>query len=199
MSTPVSTAADPQVLLQSQAAQIARLQVELRLAELKIQSLKIELAQERIARFGPRTENITNLQLLLLEQEPSVTRDEVSAENGREPLAESDLAATTVAAPQRRPHRKPHPGRQELPAHLPRVEEILACPPEACRCPHCQQETVVIGYDESEVLDVEPAKYIVRVTKREKRACRQCSQRSVVAAALPARIIGKSQIGRAHV
>ena len=82
MSTPVSTAADPQVLLQSQAAQIARLQVELRLAELKIQSLKIELAQERIARFGPRTENITNLQLLLLEQEPSVTRDEVSAENG---------------------------------------------------------------------------------------------------------------------
>ena len=194
MSTPVSTAADPQVLLQSQAAQIARLQVELRLAELKIQSLKIELAQERIARFGPRTENITNLQLLLLEQEPSVTRDEVSAENGREPLEESDPAATTVAAPQRRPHRKPHPGRQELPAHLPRLEEVIACPPEACRCPHCQQETVVIGYDESEVLDVQPAKYIVRVTKREKRACRQCPQRSVVAAALPARIIGKSLV-----
>jgi transposase len=40
----------------------------------------------------------------------------------------------------------------------------------------------VIGYDESEQLDVEPARYFVRVTKREKRACRHCS--SVTAAPL---------------
>ena len=33
----------------------------------------------------------------------------------------------------------------------------------------------MIGYDESEQLDVEPARYFVRVTKREKRACRRCS------------------------
>ena len=194
MSALISTPDDPQAQLQSQAAQIARLQVELRLAELKIQSLEIKLAQERIARFGPRTENVTNLQLLLLDQEPSVTLDEVSAENGREPLGESAPATTTVAAHQRRPHRKPHPGRQELPAHLPRQEEVIPCPPEACQCPHCQQEMVVIGYDESEVLDVEPAKYFVRVTKREKRACRQCPQRSVIAAPLPERIIGKSLV-----
>ena len=29
----------------------------------------------------------------------------------------------------------------------------------------------MIGYDESEQLDFEPAHYFVRVTKREKRAC----------------------------
>ena len=194
MSALVTIPEDPQAQLQSQAARIARLQVELKLAELKIQSLEIKLAQERIARFGPRTENVTNLQLLLLEQEPSVTLDEVSAENGREPLGEDGSATTTVAAHQRRQHRQPHPGRQTLPAHLPRLEEVIPCPAEACQCPHCQQETVVIGYDESEVLDVEPAKYFVRVTKREKRACRQCPRRSVVAAALPARIIGKSLV-----
>ena len=36
-------------------------------------------------------------------------------------------------------------------------------------------ETSIIGYDESEVLDYEPARWFVRVTKREKRACGKCS------------------------
>jgi transposase len=35
--------------------------------------------------------------------------------------------------------------------------------------------TRVIGYDTSEVLDREPAKWFVRVTKREKRSCGKCS------------------------
>jgi len=47
----------------------------------------------------------------------------------------------------------------------------------------------VIGYDESEQLDVEPARYFVRVTKREKRACRRCS--TVTAAPLAGRIVEK--------
>jgi transposase len=47
----------------------------------------------------------------------------------------------------------------------------------------------VIGYDESEQLDVEPARYFVRVTKREKRACRRCS--TVTAAPLAERIVEK--------
>ena len=47
----------------------------------------------------------------------------------------------------------------------------------------------MIGYDESEQLDVEPAHYFVRVTKREKRACRRCS--TVTAAPLAERIVEK--------
>jgi transposase len=164
---------------------------ELSWAALKIQSLEEQLRQERIARFGPRSENLTDLQLLLLGEEPSVTLDEVSAETGRAPLADS-----TVPAHQHRQssHRKSHPGRQELPADLPRKEEILACPPAACACRSCGEAMVVIGYDESEVLDVEPVQYFVRVTKREKRACRQCTRRSVVAAPLPERIIAKGLV-----
>ena len=57
---------------------------ELSWATLKIQSLEEQLRQERIARFGPRSENLTDLQLLLLGEEPSVTLDEVSAEAERE-------------------------------------------------------------------------------------------------------------------
>ena len=41
-------------------------------------------------------------------------------------------------------------------------------------CKRCGKETVVIGYERSFQLDLEPAKYFVLVTKREKRACRSC-------------------------
>ena len=73
-----------------------------------------------------------------------------------------------------------HPGRQELPADLPRVERVIGCPPEQCLCKACGQEMAVIGYDESEQLDVEPAKYFVLVTRREKRACKCCAEGGVV-------------------
>ena len=155
-------------------------------SKLKIQALEEQLRQECIARFRPRSETLSDLQLSLLDQEPSVTLDEVAAEAAREPLPETPAPP---AAPKR--DRKPHPGRQHLPAHLPRKEETIPCAPEACQCKSCGQPTTVIGYDESEQLDVEPVHYFVRVTKREKRACRHCPERSVVAAPLPERIIEK--------
>jgi len=58
-------------------------------------------------------------------------------------------------------------------------------------CKRCGKETVVIGYEESSQLEVEPAKYFVLVTKREKRACRSCEDLGVVSAPLPPRIIEK--------
>src|SRR5690606_29724644 len=76
----------------------------------------------------------------------------------------------------------------------PRVERVVACPPEQCSCPACGQPREVIGYDQSEQLDVEPARYFVVVTKREKRACRRCEQGGVAAAPLPARIIDKGLV-----
>jgi len=84
-----------------------------------------------------------------------------------------------------------HPGRRELPANLPRVERILPCALDQRVCKRCGKETVVIGYEESSQLDVEPAKYFVLVTKREKRACRSCEELGVVSAPLPPRIIEK--------
>jgi transposase len=83
--------------------------------------------------------------------------------------------------------RKPHPGRKPLPQDLPRVTDIIRCKEHTCTS--CGEETAVIGYDESEQLDVEPARYFVRVTRREKRACRHCS--TVTAAPLAERIVEK--------
>jgi transposase len=158
-------------------ARIAELERQLHWAQLEIQSLREELRQRRIQQLGPKSETLSNLQLeLLADQEPSATRDEVEAESKREPLK---------SAPPR--ERKQHPGRKPLPDTLPRVTEVIPC--TACTCVECGELTTVIGYDESEQLDVEPARYFVRVTKREKRACHRCA--AVIAAPLAERIVEK--------
>jgi transposase len=76
------------------------------------------------------------------------------------------------------------------------VEKVIACTPEQCVCGNCGKQTVVIGYEVSEVLNVKPAEYFVEVTKREKRACKQkqCEEQGVEAAPLPTRIIDKSLV-----
>jgi transposase len=168
----------------SEAGQIAQLRQQLQWAELKIQVLEERLRLQLIAKYGPASEKLNDAQLELLEQEPGVSHAEVAAESER----------TSEPVVVRARERRPHPGRQELPAHLPRREKILACPPEQCRCRACGQETTVIGYEQSEQLEVEPAQYFVRVTKREKRACRSCPEQGITAAPLPARILEKSLV-----
>jgi transposase len=121
--------------------------------------------------------------LELLELEPGVSNLEVAAESERDALP---------ATPDKK--KRKHPGRQTLPADLPRVERVIACTSEQCVCGGCGQATTVIGYEESEQLDVEPVKYFVLVTKREKRACKRCEERGVMAAPLPPRIIEKSLV-----
>jgi transposase len=158
-------------------ARIAELERQLHWAQLKIQSLEEELRQRRILQLGPRSETLSSLQLqLLAEEEPGATRDEVEAEARRERFTRT---------PER--ERQPHPGRKPLPENLPRVTAVIVCKETACAS--CGEQTAVIGYDESEQLDIEPARYFVRVTKREKRACPRCS--AVAAAPLSERIVEK--------
>jgi transposase len=163
-------------------SEIVQLQQELAWAKLKIQVLEEQLRLERIKKYGPGSEKLSDAQLELLGLEPGVSNDEVEAESKREPL------------PEKQQKRRPHPGRQELPAGLPRVERVIACTPAQCTCEACGQAKAVIGYDVSEQLDVEPAKYFVIVTKREKRACKRCEEGGVVAAPAPERIIEKSLV-----
>ncbi len=154
-------------------------QERLKFAEYKIRVLEERLRLIRIEKYGPGSEKLSDAQPELLELEPGVSSAEVAAESERGQLK---LPL--------RPARK-HPGRQELPADLPRKEQIIPCTPEQCVCGKCGRETTVIGYEQSEQLDVEPAQYFVRVTKREKRACKTCEEQGVRCAPLPPRIIEK--------
>jgi transposase len=156
----------------------------LALAHLQIQDLKGQLRLALIKKYGPGSEKLSDAQLTLLGLEPGVSNVEVQAESQREPLP----------APAQSRKRRPHPGRQELPAELPRVERVIACAPEQCTCSACGQPTAVIGYDVSEQLDVEPAQYFVVVTKREKRACKHCEESGVAAAPVPERIVEKGLV-----
>jgi transposase len=155
-------------------------QQRLKFVEYKVRVLEERLRLVRLEKYGPGSEKLSDAQLELLELEPGVSSAEVEAESQRGQLT---LPLKTA--------RSKHPGRQELPADLPRIEEIIACSAEQCVCGNCGKETVVIGYEQSEHLDVEPAKYLVRVIKREKRACKDCEEQGVQCAPLPVRIIEK--------
>ena len=166
---------------------LAKKQAELEIFELKVQSLEEHLRLERIARYGTRSETLSDLQLSLLDFEPAVSDEEIAAESARPPLP--------VVPPTLTPSRsaaKKHPGRNQLPTHLARVEKIVACTEAQCLCGSCGATTKVIGYEETEVLDVRPAEYFVTVIKREKRACSQCARHGVQTAALLVRIADKS-------
>jgi transposase len=178
-------AAAPPVIDPSDAVAVVELKRQLQFAHLKIQLLQERLRLERIQKYGPASEKLNDAQLELLDEEPGVSRPEVVAESEREPLP--------AAAPLQPRRIRRHPGRQALPASLARVERVIPCSPEQSRCAHCGEPTEIIGYEQSEQLDVEPAKYFVLVIKREKRGCR-CCHRGVVIAPASARIIEKSLV-----
>jgi transposase len=169
----------PEALFEKLSGSLSIDRDRLRFAEYKVRVLEERLRLVRIEKYGPGSEKLSDAQLELLELEPGVSGAEVEAESRRGQL-QLPFKAT-----------RKHPGRQELPAELPRVEQMIACTADQCHCGKCGQETIVIGYESSEQLDVEPAKYFVRVTKREKRACKACEEQGVQSAPLPARIIDK--------
>ncbi len=168
---------------------------ELNYSRLKIQLLEEKLRAMRIARYGKASETLSDLQLELLDLEPGVSGEEVEAESEREPLAgSSESSDKPEVDSEKQQQKRKHPGRQTLPAHLARVEEIVACAPDQCLCGGCGKETSVIGYEESEVLDVKPAAYFVRAVKREKRACKRCEEQALVVAPVAERILDKSLV-----
>jgi len=158
---------------------IAQLKSRLQYAELRIRVLEEQLRLMRIEKYGAGGEKLSQAQMELFQLAPVAS--EVMVEGDSEP-----------AMVRRSTNRScKHPGRQELPPNLPRVERILHCTPDQRVCKRCGKETVVIGYEESSQLDVQPARYFVLVTKREKRACRACEELGVASAPLQPRIVEK--------
>src|SRR5260370_18895597 len=103
-------------------ATVSKKFLALQYAELKIQVLEERMRLRRIQIYGPGSEKLTNEQLELLGLEPGVSIGEVQAESAREPVP--------VRPAEKRVRQ--HPGRQALPAELPRLERVIACTAEQC-------------------------------------------------------------------
>jgi len=141
----------------------------------RIELLQHLLQKLRRMQFGPRSERLPEDQLRFAfeEAEASLAAAEAEAEKGSTEQRKKNTA-----------RRKATRGR--LPAHLPRIEQVLM--PESTACPCCQGAMVEIGCDTAERLDVIPVQFRALVTKRPKFACRAC-EGVVVQAPAPARLV----------
>jgi transposase len=78
------------------------------------------------------------------------------------------------------PRRDPH-GRSPLPDHLERREVIHDLTDAQKRCPCCGRPRECIGEQTAEQLDLEPARFFVRRTRKRSYACRHCDPQTVPA------------------
>jgi transposase len=188
MTAPTSSSTDLRQALEQAGLENRRLQQALadkdRLLHLKDE--QIRLLNFRL--FGPKGEKLSPQQVQLLFQEVSVMAGEVEQEADR-PEAQKPVRPSQPRAP-----RSNHPGREPLPEHLERREEILPCCPEDCHCAKCGAERPIIGYESREELAYEPAKFWVRVIKREKRGSHCLDEQGVATAPAPAQIVPKGKL-----
>lgn len=162
-----------QARFESLQTQLAEREAELKLRELKIQQLTLELAHHKRLRFGVKSEALSPEQRDLFQETCSEDAAAIAAE-----LAEQQPPAPAL-------RRAKPTGRKPLPPELPRIEHRHE--PASCTCAQCGHELVKIGEDVSEQLDVEPARFFVHRHIRPQYACRTCE--TVSAAAVPPALI----------
>ena len=154
--------------------------------ELTARAEKLEaiIAELRRARFGRKSERITDDQLALVLDELETSLAKIEAEADK---ADADKPEKKDQSGKRRRRRFPNLD------HLPRVVETVE--PESKACPCCGGDLHIIGEDVSQRLDVVPAQFRVIETHRPKFACRACEKNGddttagVIQARAPARLI----------
>ena len=144
-------------------------------ANAEVEKLQLIIKQLVRSRYGAHSEKLDPDQLQLGLEEVEQSLGTTQAGVG------SELAADNKATAERKP---PQRNRGALPPHLPRIEILIDV--EDKRCPCCGGAMHVIGEDISEILDVVPALYRVRVIRRPRYGCRGC-EGAVVQAPAPER------------
>ena len=149
------------------AERLARREAEARAsgAEAMVAHLKLLIAKLKRDKFGASSERGRKL------------IDQLELELGELAAASEDAAEAEQAADKegrtRRPDSPPRgqPVRAPLPAHLPRERVVL---PSPTACPCCGGKLSKLGEDITETLEVEPIKWKVIQTVRERFSCRSC-------------------------
>lgn len=102
---------------------------------------------------------------------------------------EGDLSKLKTARPPRQP-----PTRTPAPAHLRRVDNLIAVPAEQRPCPRCGSERVCVDHEVTEVIELVPAEVIVRRDLREKLACAPC-EGEIVRAPVGDKVVPSGKFG----
>ena len=151
-----------------EAERLARREAEARAsdAEAMIAHLKLLIAKLKRSKYGASSERgrklIDQLEFELGELVAAASEDAAKAEKaadkeGRTRRPDNPLRGQPVRAP--------------LPAHLPRERVVL---PSPTACPCCGGKLSKLGEDTTETLEVEPIKWKVIQTVRERFSCRSC-------------------------
>lgn len=155
------------------------------------QRLAQQLSQTR------KSEGVSRDQLLLALDDLAPAPDEERANADAALRSASEIDQSKNEERTTRPPRQPSL-RKPPPAHLPRVDNPISVPDEQRACPTCGAERECIGHDVTEVIDLIPARVIVRVDRREKLACKSC-ETHLVRAPLGDKVVAAGRLGSGFV
>jgi transposase len=144
--------------------------------------------------YGRRSEQLSDGQLELLFELFREQGQEASAPELTGAAAELDEAQPKDKPSEKSQRRRRKTRSEAFAPELPRETVLVAVPESDKSCATCGEEREVVGHDESEQLEYEPAQFRVRKIRREKRACRKCRD-TVVRAPAPPRVAERGQLG----
>ncbi len=164
------------------------------MVERHIEQLRDAFKKRARELYGRRSEQLSDAQLELLFE---LFQEQVEAASAPEltgAAAELDEAQARDKPSEKSQRRRRKARSAAFPAELPRETVTVAVPEADQSCTTCGEERDVVGHDESEQLEYEPAQFRVRRIRREKRACRTCRD-TVVRAPAPPRVVERGKLG----
>lgn len=170
-------------------------------AKLVSRNTELERLLANAKASGKKNEGVSTAQLVLLlgglAPESNTTLADVDAKlRASSGIDEKQRQDEARAVEGKKPRQAQ--ARRPLPAHLPRVKNIIPVPEAQRPCPVCGVARTCIGHDVTEVLELIPAQVFVRQDMREKLACLPCDG-ELVRAPLGNKVVAGGRMGTALV
>ena len=172
------------------SSEVRRSQEALKIAQLTVDKMKVELTYLRRMKYGRSSEKLETAQLELIGGQVAQPVVEPPADAGTDDGLKSNVTSLDTERKKREP--KTRPGLRELPAHLPR-RTVVHTAQGRCGCTACGGGLREIGQDVSEVLDYEPGTFHVVRHVRPKLACAGCH--TITQALAPSRPMDRCMAG----
>jgi len=176
------------------SGEVRRSHEALKIAQLTIDKMKVELAYLLRMKYRPSSERLEQpqpqLELVGGQAAPVAGMPSAQVEPAGDEGQKSNVSSLEKERAKRQP--KPRPGLREMPEHLPR-RTVVHTPSGGCDCQACGAGLREIGQDVSEVLDYEPGTFHVVRHVRPKLACAGCH--TITQALAPSRPVDRCLAG----